>query len=290
MKRELFFIHVHIPKCGGSTFQDLLKRNFSKPGAYYREAPIVMQKHKSIEIELMIQRASYVEVFSSHHVSLDLPFSLEKPKVIAISHVRNPVERFVSQFFYEKNRVNSPGVLHFDSNIKDMTLDEYIEYGLEKGKDPMHIKGQVWWLSGKTDNSGIQEIDKLIDQRKLYLFPLERFDESCVLLEKLFPGYFKNCAYIKLNVGQQKNELSENIKSRIDKYLNPLDHKLMEIANSQLDKLKNKIFSDDAHFEHSMNDFYDRCAKFEIHQKKMAKKQKILRKVNKIMRKVLRMD
>ena len=64
----------------------------------------------------------------------------------------------------------------------------------------------------------------------------------------------------------------------------------METANDQFKKLKAGIFTDDAHFDRSMNDFYNRCAKFEVHTKKTDTKQKILNKVNKITRKVLRMN
>lgn len=289
MQRNKIFIHVHIPKCGGTTFQNILKQNVSKPRAFYREAPLVMHKHNSIDIKLMIERASHIEVFSSHHVSLDLPFNLEKPKVIAISHVRDPIDRFISHFFYEKRRSNKKGVIHFDSNINNMTLDQYVDFCLENREEYMHIKDQVTWLTGKTDNKGIEEVDKLVKQGQLYLFPLDRFDESCVLLEKLYTSNFNNCAFVKLNVSQQKNEISENTKLKIDKLINPTDYKLVEIANNQLNRLCREFFTSNEYFRDSMNNFYDRCSKFEKDKMKLQKKQQILKRFNKLAKKILSM-
>ncbi len=284
MSRELVFIHVHIPKCGGSTFQDILKRNVSTPKAYYREAPIVMQQHKSIDIELMIQRASYVEIFSSHHVTLDLPFKLRDPKIIAITHVRNPVDRFVSHFFYEKRQANKSGALHFDSKFKNMTFDQYIDYCLENKNEYMHIKDQVGWLTGKSNESGLKRVNDLVNSNQLFLFPLDRFDESCVILEKLFPEYFNNCAYIKLNVAQKNNELSEKTTSKIKQIVNPLDVRLIKMAENQLNELIKCEFSGNDSLKAELDNFYLKCNKFRTDLIKMRKKQKILGKINKVSR------
>jgi hypothetical protein len=287
MSKELFFIHVHIPKCGGSTFQDILKRNASVPKAFYREAPIVMHQHKSIDIELMIKRASYLEVFSSHHVNLDLPFHMTDPKVVAFTHVRNPVDRFVSHFFYEKRQANKPEALHFDLKFKEMSFEEYIDYCLENKNEYKHIKDQVGWLTGLDNDDGVNRVRKLVDAGQLYLFPLDRFDESCVLLENIYPAYFKNCAYVKMNVDQQKHELSNNTITKIKQITSPLDEKLMEIANNQVDKLEHEVFSKNISLNEALNDFYIRCSLFEKEFKKVKKKQKILGRINRVSRSVL---
>lgn len=99
MKR-IFFCFIHIPKCGGLTFDDILVRNLGDSYLRLRsqlyEGPIAAHK-----IGTFIRESDTRRGIGGHRVTLDFP-DLEEATIQAISFVRDPLERVRSEFFYVK--------------------------------------------------------------------------------------------------------------------------------------------------------------------------------------------
>ena len=288
MKREFVFFHIHIPKCAGTTFQGILKRNFNRPKAYYRENPIVLYDYKSKAIEMAIQRNQFLEAFSSHNTSIDLPFYLDNPKVKAITFVRDPVERFISHYYYRQKRLKLKNAKHFLPETAGMSLDEYIDYALIQGKAKMALEGQIGHLSRQTGTHAIDKVKKHLKDLQLYMFPISRFDESCLIMEKEFPEYFKDCSYMKTNIGHWNKNDEDIYREKIKDYLNPLDFELVKTADEFLESLIEKHFGNQ-YLSAALINFERRCQKFTKKIEKLDRKKGMFRKMSKFLKFIKKM-
>ena len=257
MRREVF-IHIHIPKCGGTTFFSMLHANFGE--SYYRDQGLLNEyQYSSIQIDTMIKSYPWLKCYSSHKLSMDLPFNHDE-KIIAMTFVRNPIAWLTSLYFYfhqsPSNFYNNPS--SFCNISSNNNLHEYIKWSLINNQ--YNNNRQCHYLSGSREREGFERIIKLVDEGKLLLFPIERYNEVCVILENLFPSYFKNCASVYKNVSKKKQNISEKDKQTIIQY-SGYDLQLVQKANDFLDVLISKCFPHKIQFNNAMKNYELRCLK-----------------------------
>ena len=88
------WLHVHVPKAGGSTLRQLMNRNFGD-GYYNSNSLLETKQYTRDDVSEIVRCHPWVRCLSDHKLSLDLPWNHESASVHAISYVREPVERFI---------------------------------------------------------------------------------------------------------------------------------------------------------------------------------------------------
>ncbi|MEZ6093893.1 MAG: sulfotransferase family 2 domain-containing protein [Pirellulaceae bacterium] len=101
-QRRKVWLHVHVPKAGGSTLRQLMNRNFGT-GYYNSQSLLETKQYTREDVSEIVRCHPHVSCMSDHKLSLDLPYDHEHADVYAISYVRDPVERFISRYFFHRH-------------------------------------------------------------------------------------------------------------------------------------------------------------------------------------------
>jgi hypothetical protein len=185
-------------------------------------------------------------------LSGELPYEDKKHEIIGIAFIRDPVDRIISMFRHQINPSYKGGF------AKQQNFNDFINDALVKGDSPLLGNGQTNILGGSADESGLEKIEDRIKAGHLILLKSDRFDESCILLEKLFPSDFTNCAYIRYNVSKTKQNVSPEQRAKIKKYMY-YDFRLLKIAENYMDRSLAEYFSEKSEIDNYMKDFKKRC-------------------------------
>ena len=246
------WLHVHVPKAGGSTLRQLMNRNFGK--GYYNSSSLLETKQYTFDdVSEIVRSHPNVACFSDHKLSLDLPYFHEHSIVRAICYVRDPVERFISRYFFHRHYEEVSCI------AQRMTFRDFANAELVEQFAHPQTNSQIYFLNGGRSFEDMTIIQHAIATGNCYLFPIERFDESCVLLERLFPESFSDLSYVRANVSKKDATIDEEDRTFVTRYLKK-DYPLFELANRQLDQKVQKAFSTEE-FATAMTDFQDRCSR-----------------------------
>ncbi|MEZ5003153.1 MAG: sulfotransferase family 2 domain-containing protein [Chitinophagales bacterium] len=219
------YIHLHIPKCGGSTVLDLLKRNFRQ--SLMTTNSILNNYHYSAnQISQIIDNYPRLRCLTGHKISLDLPFEREDLQLICFTWIRNPIDRFISHYFYHRNHTeNVP-------QAKSMDLKEYIQWALVDGNQKAYINGQVNLLT----KGGLEHIKSLVQNGNLHVFPLDSMQESMYFLSALYPNDFKEIDVVIKNVSEKYEFDYDEIYDLVLPFVQD-DMYLLELANKTLNNV-----------------------------------------------------
>ena len=253
LSRRVFF-HIHTWKTGGSTFLNICRNNFGPN--FHRDIMLVQQWFLSPDqIRWLLNYHKWIRCYSCHMISGDLPYDYLDAEVIGIAFVRKPVDRFVSSFKYMKDK-NYRGGFHKNVSFNEIFSRTFIEVD-----NPWWRNGQTHVLSGQISNrDALRTIIKLVEKGRLILLVTERYDESCIVLEKLFPIEFKDCSYVKYNVSPMKIKLDERQHKAVAEYVK-LDNKLHKIANQILDSELERLFPQPKEKDKYLSAFKEKCRK-----------------------------
>jgi hypothetical protein len=247
------WLHVHVPKAGGSTLRQLMNRNFGK-GFYNSTSLFEVKQYSREEVGEIVRCHPWLKCFCDHKLSLDLPFESEHAQVFALAYVRDPLERFISRYFFHR---------HFEvvnCIAQRLSFREFAYSELEEKNCHPQTNSQIYFLNGSRSFTDMQIIDKALATRRAYLFPIERFDESCICLERLFPAMFSDLSYVRANVSNKDAEVSEEDRQYVKQFLVE-DEPVFELANQFLDRLLQSTFSSQEDREEALADFKDRCSR-----------------------------
>jgi hypothetical protein len=182
----------------------------------------------------------------------DLPYDDANKEVVGIAFVRNPINRFISSYNFQR------GASYRGGFARENDFDDFYTKALIDTADPMWRNGQTYVLGGSGTESGLAVISERIKKGRLVLLPTERFDESCLLLERLYPDDFKDCSYVARNVSKQHMPVSEQQKDAVAKFMD-LDFKLCAMANQYLDTTLESLLPDGQARQRYLEDFHRRC-------------------------------
>jgi len=213
------FIHLHIPKCGGSTIAEFLSRNF---GSNLSSTNSILNDYQydATQVARIIDQRPNLQCLTGHKLSLDLPFSRQGLDIQAFTWVRDPIDRFVSHYFYHRNHTT------LIPQAKTMDLLEYAEWALKLQNQKLYINGQVRFLSG----GSMKTIRSMVEDRKLLLFPLSKLQESIYTLSDLFPETFSDVRITSTNVSKKDQALPTGFRELVLPYVEE-DLSLLELAN-----------------------------------------------------------
>lgn len=249
--KRTVWLHVHVPKAGGSTLRQLMNRNFGK--GYYNSSSLLETKQYNLDdVSEIVRCHPNVKCFSDHKLSLDLPYFHEHAQVMAICYVREPVDRFISRYFFHR---------HFEEVsciAQRMTFLDFAKAELVEGFAHPQTNSQIYFLNGGRSFDDLSLIHQAIDTQRAFVFPIERFDESCIFLEQMFPEFFKDLSYVRANVSQKDTVVSDEERGFVQQYLER-DRPLFELANQQLDEKMARAFRSLDDRAAALEDFQDRC-------------------------------
>lgn len=219
------FVHLHIPKCGGSSVVDVLSRNF---GPYLSSTNSILNNYQydAAQVATIIDNYPHLKCLTGHKLSLDLPFDRKDLDLQAFTWIRDPVDRFVSHYFYHRNHTS------IVPEAKSMDLLEYTEWALKYENQKMYINGQTRFLSG----GSVEMIKSMANDGRLILFPLSKLNESFYTLAHKFPNAFIDFMVTSRNVSKKDQAVPENFRELVLPYVED-DMRLFELASQT--KLEN---------------------------------------------------
>ena len=107
-------------------------------------------------------------------------------------------------------------------------------------------------------------------------------------MEKEFPEYFKDCSYMKTNIGHWNKNDEDIYREKIKDYLNPLDFELVKTADEFLESLIEKHFGNQ-YLSAALINFERRCQKFTKKIEKLDRKKGMFRKMSKFLKFIKKM-
>lgn len=247
------WLHVHVPKAGGSTLRQLMNRNFGD-GFYNSNSLLETKQYTREDVSEIIRCHPWLRCFCDHKLSLDLPFDHEHAKVHALCFVRDPVERFISRYFFHR---------HFEEVnciAQRMSFHEFAEAELIQKYVHPQTNSQIYFLNGGIGFEDMSIIEQAIATGRTHFYPIERFDEACICLERLYPTTFSDLSYVLANVSKKDAEISAADRELARQYLQP-DYPAIELAHRQLDETLRRAFHSQDDRRSALAEFRDRCAR-----------------------------
>ncbi|NJK38235.1 MAG: hypothetical protein HC920_11040 [Oscillatoriales cyanobacterium SM2_3_0] len=191
-----------------------------------------------------------------------MPYDRPEYHVRGIAFVREPTERFISHYFYCRH--NSQG--DFDPLAKQLDITAYTRAVIQDQNRVGLVNGQTYHLMGDRSSQYFQQnfelLKQRIEQQQLLLFPVSRFDEACMLLEHLFPEDFHDCAYIRQNISDKDQSVTDSVREMIYSSMT-LDYQLLELANIQTNQLIASTFASEVEKQTQNLKFEQRCQKLQ---------------------------
>jgi hypothetical protein len=230
-----------------------MNRNFGK-GYYNSNSLLETKQYTREDVSEIIRCHPWVRCFSDHKLSLDLPYHHENADVYAICFVRDPVERFVSRYFFHRHHEEVACIAQRMS-FRDFANAELVQQYVHP-----QTNSQIYFLNGGRSADDLSVIQQAIDTGRAFLFPIERFDEACICLEKVFPEFFNDLSYVRTNVSKKDEQISPEDRDFVFRYLKT-DMPVFDLANQQLDLLLARSFRSAEDSQASLAEFQDRCSR-----------------------------
>ena len=203
------FAHLHIPKCGGSTVTDFLKRNF--PGRQLADTYGILNdyQYSANQVARIVDHNPQLRCITGHKLSLELPFDRSDLAVHAFTFVRDPVDRFLSHYFYHRNHTT------LVPQAKALTLSDYVDWALADGNQKMYINGQVKFLA----QGNLDLIRCATAENRLHLFPVSHLEDSLLTLRNMFPDEFSYTDIKTRNVSKKDQTIPNDLRDRVLPYV-----------------------------------------------------------------------
>ena len=248
--RKDLFIHLHIPKTGGTTLRDIIQRQ-------YRAEKILMIP-KLEESENILKEVSTSQINQLKLIQGHLKYGIHnhfhrRAKYFAI--IRDPINRVLSTYYYVLSQKNNPQNLSTSNN--QMTIYDFVQSGV----NPFLINGQTQLISGKTGeiDNPIIESEELFSLAKeniendfLFLGITEMFDETILILKNMLGWHMP---YYSIANRTKKKPNYDAVNPTIISFIkehNQLDIKLYNITKTSL---LNRIAEENDIFQNRINKF-----------------------------------
>jgi hypothetical protein len=218
MKTGRTLVFNHIPKTGGMTLRVILNRVYGGQNIFLIKSTDI---GGSLELfsRLTKEERQRFRVVSGHGAGLFLPYT-EKPFRLAI--LREPISLFVSQYYYLKNTKDGG---FYEEVSKMKSIDEYLEFAIEKGQDNLltrYLSNSVHFLADPASpvpdmkKEGDALLEKASGALRDYdaLIDLAAFDAGIFALADLL-AWRRIPLYRPQNQGPKKRELSENALNKL---------------------------------------------------------------------------
>jgi len=244
------FIHLHIPKTGGTTLRDIIQRQY--------QSEKILMIPKLDESEDILKEVSTSQINQLKLIQGHLKYGIHnhfhrRAKYFAI--IRDPINRVLSTYYYVLSQKNNPQNLSTSNN--QMTIYDYVQSGV----NPFLINGQTQLISGKTGNidNPIIKSEELFSLAKeniandfLFLGITEMFDETILILKNMLGWHMPYYSIANRTKNKPNYDAVDPTVTSFIKEHNQLDIKLYNITKTSL---LNKIVEENDIFQNRINKF-----------------------------------
>ena len=237
-------------------FRNIVSNNFKDAAAV--ENPLMSQQNYTAhQIERLFYLYPY-RFYQGHVFHLNEALEARISNLVLISFVREPITKALSSYYYLRQRdFTNP-----NHPTKHKSFCEMVDLVSEKSTcDSFDLdSSQLDWLVGKK-NAKLDIVEEAVTNGKLLLFPTEKFDSACVILEALFPNDFRDCSYhTKINTSKRPAEPPEEETTAAGRLpWIERDQKLHNYAQASLDELIAVAFKSPQDYEQALANFQKRC-------------------------------
>ncbi|MFA1710871.1 sulfotransferase family 2 domain-containing protein [Peribacillus frigoritolerans] len=215
MSEGLLDIFMHIPKTGGTTLNELFKKQYKLNEIFDHDSfqKKMMKLDELTDMEKRNIKAITGHYFYGIHQEFSRPFNY-------FTMLREPVDRVISSYYFLKDY---PGY----EMVKNMTLEEFVV----KGPEAPNL--QTLMVCGSQEKP---DIEKAKENLKTFTVVgvTELFDETLFCLKKAYA--WGDIHYTRKNITKNrlaKEEVPSPLKNLIRKY-NALDMELYDYAKKLL--------------------------------------------------------
>ncbi|MDM5453433.1 sulfotransferase family 2 domain-containing protein [Peribacillus simplex] len=217
MSEELLDIFMHVPKTGGTTLSEILRKQYEVNEIFDHDSyEYKIKKVDQLEEE---EKKKIKAVAGHYYYGIHQHFS--KPSNY-FTMLRDPVDRVISLYFFLKNQ---PGY----ERVREMTLEEFVL------RDPEAQNLQTMLVSGDPDYPDIKKAKENLKTFSV-VGVTELFNETLFCLKKEYA--WGDIHYIRKNITKNrlaKEEVPSDIINLIKKY-NAMDMELYNLAKELLYK------------------------------------------------------
>lgn len=194
-------------------------------------------RYRADDLDRLLDFLPRLRGFAGHCISCDLPFGRTDFEVVGLVPVRDPVQRILSWYAFNRN------THHYDLIEKHQELAPYLDFLLARydfAADPWRLC-QVPDLVDVPGADGLARITELADRGRILLFPMSRFDEMMTWLECRWPEDFTDTTYpVRQNESRYDQEATDAVLERLERLRNhsalAADYRLLELAHRELDR------------------------------------------------------
>ncbi|MCO6499926.1 MAG: sulfotransferase family 2 domain-containing protein [Vicingus serpentipes] len=226
-----FFVHIHLPKTGGTTFNTILRKNFNENFEEFSGRFIFLfDKFKEEQVLRFMNLQTSIDCVTSHNFNAFLPYDNEIRPIVAIAFLRDPVDLFFSLYFHLRHRGGNFPAARMD-------LKEYIDYRI---KNKFFKEGFLYNLTEEQTDKSFEFVKRLVETNRLLLFDTYRMEDAMGILKINFPKKFNELGVTIKNISIKDQTITEEDKSKVAKHIVKYDYKLLDLANEQMDRLLKK--------------------------------------------------
>ena len=242
--------HGHIFKNAGTTFDSALEKAFGEDFCDHRDDKDMRLGGAEYLKQFILERPN-LKAISSHHMCNPLPES-DQFKCIPVYFVRNPIERIISVYNFERKQ--ETGSLGAEMASK-LSLVDYVRWRMTPDAPKVIFDYQTAYIgrmrnikpSERVSNTMLRRAIRLLEEDKIYVGTVERFDESFQYIADKLKPFFPDVEFLyeRMNVNNNSKihdkylraleQLAPVLPEVINK--NAYDMALYEAVNEKLDKV-----------------------------------------------------
>ena len=132
-----------------------MNRNFGD-GYYNSNSLLETKQYTFDDVSEIVRCHPWVRCMSDHKLSLNLPYAHEHAKVHAICFVRDPVERFISRYFFHRN------FEEVNCIAQRMSFREFADAELVQQYVHPQTNSQIYFLNGGVDYDDMTVIQEAV--------------------------------------------------------------------------------------------------------------------------------
>ena len=244
-------IYNRVPKCGSTTLhnafaklkkrqpklQSIHIRSYVRPREkhYFKENTGDLYNFQTMTENSALQKLIYIRHF--YYISAETSKSKEKFKYINM--VRDPVEHFISWYYWERHHQQDDDWRHVvEEGTEELSIDECIRQKFKSCIHPGDYTEYLNYFCGqdkfcyerlpKNDGNVMIQAKRNVENQYILVGVLEESELSVRILEKLLPGWFRGLR------GAYNSVLNEKGKSNIG-------HNKQNVSDSAREFLKSKL-------------------------------------------------